>query len=189
MKTFNIVIVGVGGQGLITLAMIIAESAMKSGFDIKTSELHGLSQREGSVKVEVRFGSKVWSPLAPQGKADLVLALESQEALAGAYFADKNTSFLINQKQVPTLEKSISEKEILDNLKKISKNIELIPASKTCEKKFGSEAPAGIYLLGRALAKKLLPLSEKSIISAIKKILPKKHWNLNLKTLKLANSL
>ena len=56
---FNIVIVGTGGQGLITLLQIIAEAALASGFDVKTSELHGLSQRGGSVEVHIRFGKKV----------------------------------------------------------------------------------------------------------------------------------
>ena len=66
---FNIVIVGTGGQGLITLLQIVAEAALRVGLDIRTSELHGLSQRGGSVEVHIRFGKKIYSPLIAQGKA------------------------------------------------------------------------------------------------------------------------
>ena len=78
---FNIVIVGTGGQGLITLLQVLAEAAVFSGLDIKTSELHGLSQRGGSVEVHIRFGKKIYSPLVAQGEADLVIALEMQESV------------------------------------------------------------------------------------------------------------
>ena len=93
---FNIVIVGTGGQGLITLLQIIAEAALASGFDVKTSELHGLSQRGGSVEVHIRFGKKIYSPMVPQGKADLIVALEMQESLKASYFANRKTTFLIS---------------------------------------------------------------------------------------------
>jgi indolepyruvate ferredoxin oxidoreductase beta subunit len=79
MKTgkqeFNMIINGVGGQGLITLLKIISEAALVEGKDIRTSELHGLSQRGGSVEVYIRFGKKIWSPLVEKGKADLILSL------------------------------------------------------------------------------------------------------------------
>ena len=94
LDQFNIVIVGTGGQGLITLLQIIAEAALDSGLDIKTSELHGLSQRGGSVEVHIRFGKKVYSPMVPQGKADLIIALEMQEALKASFFAGPKTTFL-----------------------------------------------------------------------------------------------
>ncbi len=182
---FNIIISGVGGQGLISLAKIIAQAAFESGFDVKTSELHGLSQRGGSVKTEIRFGKKIYSPLVSQGKADLIISLEEQEALAGIYYANKQTNFLINQLQTPTLGKSVSEKEILTALKKFSKNIYLVPAKKICQKEIGSGQTAGVFLLGLAMAKKILPLPEKSVIKAIKKVLPEKYWQMNQKALLL----
>ena len=95
--TYNIIITGVGGQGLITLLQVIGQAALQEGYDVKTSELHGLSQRGGSVSVHIRFGRQIFSPIIAQGQADLVLALEMQEALAGAEFASKKTAFLVNQ--------------------------------------------------------------------------------------------
>lgn len=185
-NVFNIIIAGVGGQGLITLALIIAQAAKEAGFDIKTSELHGLSQREGSVKVEVRFGKKVYSPLVPQGKADLIICLESQEALSAAYYASGGTTFLINQYQSPIFGGGISEKEAVKNIKKISSNIRLLPATKVCREKLNNEMPAGVLLLGYAAKNSLIPLEPASIEKALKKVLPKKHWQTNLKALELA---
>jgi len=188
MVEFNLIINGVGGQGLITLLRIISLAAQKEGYDIKTSELHGLSQRGGSVEVHIRFGKKIYSPLVSQGKADLVISLELQESLNGLHYSSSKTTFLINQYKTPTFTRDLSEKEILEALKKISKNLFLIPASEICQKELGSEVVAGIYLLGLTFSKKLLPLKPNSITSAIKKIIPEKYRELNLKTFNLAKS-
>jgi len=188
VKEFNLIINGVGGQGLITLLRIISLAAQKEGYDIKTSELHGLSQRGGSVEVHIRFGKKIYSPLVSQGKADLVISLELQESLNGLHYSSSKTTFLINQYKTPTFTRDLSEKEILEALKKISKNLFLIPASEICQKELGSEVVAGIYLLGLTFSKKLLPLKSNSITSAIKKIIPEKYRELNLKTFNLAKS-
>ena len=78
------VIVGVGGQGLITLLQVISEAAISEGYDIKTSELHGLSQRGGSVEVHIRFGKKIYTPLVAKGKADAAISARIT-ALNGFY--------------------------------------------------------------------------------------------------------
>ena len=177
-KDFNIVIVGTGGQGLITLLQITAEAALASGFDVKTSELHGLSQRGGSVEVHIRFGKKIYSPLVSQGGADLIVALEMQESLKATYFASPKTTFLINKHIVPIpLQKTLSKEQILGALEKISKKIEVVEAS---------GVTAGVYLLSLASFKKLLPLKPQSILQAIKKVIPKQYLDLNLKTFELA---
>ena len=125
---FNILIVGTGGQGQITLLQILAEAGLREGYDIKTSELHGLSQRGGSVEVHLRLGKEIFSPLISQQRADLIFGLEMQECLKAAYYANSKTIFLINKYIVPILlQKPLSEKEILENLRKCSKEIILIP--------------------------------------------------------------
>jgi len=93
-KPFNIIITGVGGQGVITLTQIIAEAALIEGKDVKTSELHGLSQKGGSVQTHIRFGKKVYSPLIAEGKADLILSLEIIEGLRKINYANSKTNFL-----------------------------------------------------------------------------------------------
>jgi len=187
LDQFNIVIVGTGGQGLITLLQIIAEAAMNEGYDVKTSELHGLSQRGGSVEVHIRFGRKIYSPLVIQGKADLVLGLEMQECLKASFYANPRTFFLVNKHIVPIpLVKNLTKKEVFNNLKKISKNIFLVPAAEICQEKLGNSVVAGIYLISLAVFKKLIPLKPSSISKAIKKIIPEKYLELNLKAFNLA---
>ena len=184
---FNMLIVGTGGQGQITLLQILAEAALLEGYNIRTSELHGLSQRGGSVEAHLRFGQKIYSPLVSQGKADLILGLEMQEALRGIYFANQKTKFLLNKQIISIpLVKNLTETEILKNLKKIGEVI-LIPAAETCQKEFNTNVVAGIYLISLASFKNLIPLKPNSISKAIKKIIPEKYLELNLKTFKLAN--
>jgi len=186
-EQFNMMIVGTGGQGLITLLQIISEAAVLEGYDIKTSELHGLSQRGGSVEVHIRFGKKIFSPMVAQGKADLVLALEEQEALNGLYFSNPKTIFLINQFIVPIpLKKSLSEAEILLQLKKETKNIHLVPADKICQEKLGNSVVSGVYLISLAAFNNFMPLSSLSIQKAIKKLMPERYLELNLKAFELA---
>ncbi|PIP23605.1 MAG: indolepyruvate oxidoreductase [Candidatus Nealsonbacteria bacterium CG_4_10_14_0_2_um_filter_38_17] len=188
MKDFNILINGVGGQGLITLLKIISEAATIEGYDIRTSELHGLSQRGGSVEVHIRFGKEVYTPLVPQSKADLILSLETQEALNGIYYASPKTVFLANKYQTPTFAKDLKVEEILKNLEKVSKNIFLIPASDICQKELGTDVVSGVYLLGYAVLKKFLPLKPGSILEAMKKVVPEKYLDLNQKTIELVKT-
>ena len=186
-KDFNMIVVGTGGQGQITLLQIVARAALEEGYDVKTSELHGLSQRGGSVEVHLRFGRKIYSPLIPQGEADLILGLEMQECLNAVHFSNSKTTFLINKYIVPIpLQKSVPEKIILENLKKFTGNIILIPAAEICQKEFGTNVVSGIYLLSFASFKNLIPLKSNSIIKAVKKIVPKKYFELNQKTFELA---
>lgn len=192
IKDFNIIITGVGGQGLITLLKIITLAAQKEGYDLATSELHGLSQRGGSVEVHIRFGKEIFSPLVRQGGADLIISLEAQEALKSIYYASKiaETVFLVNNffTQIPGENKKFSGKEILKNLQKFSQKSVLINANQICQKELKNEVVAGIYLLGYAVFKKFLPLKSESIIAAIKKVIPENFVQLNIKALNLAKS-
>lgn len=186
-EQFNMMIVGTGGQGLITLLQIISEAAVSEGYNVRTSELHGLSQRGGSVEVHIRFGKKIYSPMVARGKAALILGLEEQEILNGVYFANQKTNFLINQFVIPIpLRKPLSEAEILNQLKKISKNIHLVQAEKICQEKLGNSVVSGIYLISFAAFKGLIPLKPLSIQKAIKKLIPEKYLELNLKAFELA---
>jgi len=181
------VIVGTGGQGLITLLQVLAEAALIEGLDVRTSELHGLSQRGGSVEVHIKLGKKVYSPLIPQGRADLILGLEMQEALRSYPLASSKTTFLVNKQIIAIpLVKNLTEGEVLKNLKKISKKVILVPASEICKKELGKEVVTGIYLISVAVFKNLIPLKPASILKAIKKIIPAKYLELNLKAFNLA---
>lgn len=78
-KVTNIVIAGLGGQGVIKASDIVAEVAFRAGLDVKKSEIHGMSQRGGSVSSDVRFGEEVYSPMVPPGEADYLLVLAPDE--------------------------------------------------------------------------------------------------------------
>ncbi|MDD4989862.1 MAG: indolepyruvate oxidoreductase subunit beta [Candidatus Pacebacteria bacterium] len=184
-KNFNIVITGVGGQGLITLLDVISQAAFNKGLDVKTSELHGLSQRGGSVSVYIRFGKKVYSPMVPKGKADLVLALEFQEALNAVEFANKNTVFVVNNFQTPTLAESASLKQVEENIRLATDKVFTSPFSATCEKELQNGVVVGVAMLGFALKKEFLALKKEEITEAIKQTMPDKFWDLNLKALDL----
>lgn len=190
LKTFNCVIVGTGGQGLITLLEILSAAAVKNGLDAKTSELHGLSQRGGSVEVHIKFGKQIFSPLVEANRADLVVGLEMQECLKAAYFAGPQTQYLINKVIVPIPGKTpLAEDEIIGDLQKFTKKIEVIDANAICQKELGTSVVSGIYLLCLAAFKGMIPLSPDSMLEAIKASVAPKHLELNVKTWELARGM
>ncbi len=189
-KPFNIVLVGVGGQGLITLTRILATAAMIEGFDVKTSELHGLSQRGGSIETHIRFGKNVFSPLVKQAGADLIISLEFQEAFKACYYGsrDNGAVFLINNQVIPIVadNKTVSMKQSPTELKKFSKRVIFLPAIKIVEKDVGNPVLTGVFLLSVAVFKNLIPLKQDSLLKAIKEVVPSKYFSLNKKTFYLA---
>lgn len=186
-KTFGVVIVGTGGQGLITLLEILSAAAVMQGLDAKTSELHGLSQRGGSVEVHIKFGKQVFSPLVGAQKADLIVGLEMQECLKAAYFSGPQTQYLINKTEVAIPGKPLlAEEEIIGNLKKFTKKIEVIDANGICQKELGTPAVAGVYLLCLAAFKEMIPLAPEVMLEAIKTAVAPKHLEVNVKAWELA---
>jgi indolepyruvate ferredoxin oxidoreductase, beta subunit len=186
-KTFNIIIAGVGGQGVITLLSIIDEAAFIEGCDVKSSELHGLSQRGGAVEAHLRFGKKVYSPLIKNGLTDLVIGLESAEALRAFSHSGPETKFLVNDQFVP-FDSSLLKEEVQKKLQTLGKNLHFIQASEICNKELQNEVVSSIYLLGYAIHKNLLPLKEESVLRAIKNTVPEKYHDLNVKAFNLAKS-
>lgn len=79
LDTINVVFAGIGGQGVILASDLLTAAAFRSGFDVKKSELHGMSQRGGSVSSDVRFSTKVWSPMIPEGQADFLVSLAEDQ--------------------------------------------------------------------------------------------------------------
>lgn len=184
-KTFNLIINGVGGQGVITLLSLVDQAALIEGYDIKSSELHGLSQRGGSVETHVRFGKKVYSPLVANGKADLIISLEMLEALRETAKSGKQTVFLINDFVSP-FQGSLSKEEIKKHFSELKNKTYVVPASDICKEKLQNEVVSTIYLLGYAVSKNLIPLKKESVIEAIKQIVPEKYRELNINAFNLA---
>lgn len=197
-EIFNLVITGVGGQGIITLLQIISRACLISDFDVKTSELHGLSQRGGSVEVHARFALKkqekegnkniVFSPLVRQGGADLILSLDSQEAQGACYYASqKQTIFAINDFLAPMIgEKPLPKNDIMEGIKGFTKEIFVVPASLLCQKELGKDVTAGVFLLSFASFRGLLPFSPAKILEVIEEEIPSKYLKLNKDAFNLA---
>lgn len=99
-KMVNVLIVGVGGQGVVLASNILCEVALQAGFDVKKSEIHGMSQRGGVVTSHIRFGEKVYSPLVANGQADALLAFEAAEALRWAHELNREGKLIVSTQRI-----------------------------------------------------------------------------------------
>jgi len=189
MKEFNMIVTGVGGQGALTLGIIIAEAAMKQGYDVRTTELHGLAQRGGSIPIHIRFGEKMYTPLVLEGEADLIMALEPLEALRTTYFGSKKhkTTFVIDNYKIPPItvssfgEKYPSIDEIVNHIKPFSDKVIILNASDSVKKEMGSILTSNIFMLGYVVSQNLMPIKEKFILESIKENVPEKYFEVNKK--------
>lgn len=177
-KTFNLIITGYGGQGILTLAEIIAKAALKQGYEAKEAELHGLAQRGGSLDCHVRFGKTIYSPLVMRGNADLIISLEALEALRACYWASKKTALVINSK---AFNSPLSLKQITSKIKPITANIYSVDADPIVKKLTGDITASNVFMLGYAIQKNLLPLKKEFVWKAITERLHKRFWQENKK--------
>jgi len=99
----NILLVGVGGQGTILASKILSEGLTQAGYDVKMSEIHGMSQRGGNVSTQIRFGEKVYSPIVGKGEADVIVAFEKMEALRWIEYLKEGGKMVINDFEIPSV--------------------------------------------------------------------------------------
>jgi len=153
----NILIVGVGGQGVVLASQILSEVALQAGYDVKKSEVHGMSQRGGVVTSHVRIGKKVHSPLIPNGAADVILAFERAEALRWAHELKSGGSLIVNNhKIIPPIAvdpRYVYPEDALQRLEERIENLHVVDAARISEK-LGNPRLANTVLLG-ALSKTL----------------------------------
>ena len=98
--TTNIMIVGVGGQGTLLASRILGNTVINEGFDVKVSEVHGMSQRGGSVVTYVKYGEEVFSPVIDKGQADIILAFEKLEAYRAMPYLKKGGKMIVNVQEI-----------------------------------------------------------------------------------------
>ena len=148
----NVLLVGVGGQGILLASEILAKVAFEEGYDVKKSEVHGMAQRGGSVSSEVRFGGTIYSPLIRKGGADFLLALEKLEALRFVDYLRKEGVLILNDLEISPLMVSIGEQQypedILFHLKKRTSRIIKIEATKIAQTA-GNSKTFNLVLLGK----------------------------------------
>lgn len=184
MQKMNIMIVGVGGQGTLLASRVIGNAGIASGFDVKVSEVHGMSQRGGSVVTYVRFGDKVASPLIDRGDADLVLAFEKLEALRFLDYLKPNVTMIVNEQQIdPMPVISGAEKYpdgIIELLNKSNINAVTLDAEKIA-RECGSIRAVNIVLIGVLAGMGILDVKPEVWRESVKNCVPQKVLDINLK--------
>lgn len=149
--TKSILLVGVGGQGTILASKILTTGLMEAGYDVKMSEIHGMSQRGGSVSSQVRYGEKVYSPVIEKGSADIVVAFEKMEALRNLDYLREGGTLVVNDEEIPSQSVVIGEEEypadVLGEIQKHAKNVKVVDAS-SMARGLGNEKAANMVLLG-----------------------------------------
>jgi len=181
----DIILSGVGGQGILTIAAIIGNAALRKGLFIKQSEVHGMSQRGGDVQANLRISSKpVLSDLIPEGKADLIISVEPMEALRYVHMLDKENGWLITStnplKNIPDYP---DMDDILNEIKNLPRYV-VLDAEKIA-KDIGSAKAANIVVLGASAP--FVDLEYDVLEDSIKEIFARKGddiVNMNLKALK-----
>lgn len=190
-KTHDILFAGVGGQGVLLAAEITALAAVHSGYDVKQTEVHGVSQRGGSVETHVRFGAKVWSPIVTPGKTDVVVGLEKLEALRFAHYAHPTTGvILVNDHEIiPGSVKDADEiypHDAIERMRRIGCVVLPMEASRIA-RDLGDGRMANVVMLG-AMAS-FLPIIEEVWIETLNRRLPKKYREPNLKAFTAGHAL
>lgn len=180
---WSIVFSGVGGQGVLLAAEIAAIAAVSAGYDVKQTEVHGVSQRGGSVESQVRFGSKVWSPIVTPGQADIVVGLEELEGLRAAHYTHATQgTIVINELRIMPASIDDAENKYPQDTKHFlsEKGYQVISilASKTA-KDLGDGRMANVVMLGAI--SRLLPIDDETWISTLKGRIPEKYREPNLK--------
>lgn len=180
MNTKNIMIVGVGGQGTLLASKLLGKLLLGKGYDVKVSEVHGMSQRGGSVVTYVRYGEKVYSPVIDKGEADVIVSFEMLEAARWVEYLKKDGVIVTNTQQVnpmPVITGAMEYPADLENkIKAKGLKLDAIDALALAEKA-GSSKAVNIVLMGRL--SKLFDFTEQEWISAIEQSVPEKFLELN----------
>ena len=186
----DIVIVGVGGQGILLASSILSETALYSGYDVKANEIHGMAQRGGSVISQIRFGEKVYSPLVKSGDADILIGLEQLEAMRGLKYCNKETRAIVNTRKImPVTVSSGNEKyseNIEQDLKEKLNHVYIIDAEKLALE-VGNIKTENVIMLGAA--SNFLPFDINSYENSIKKLVKPQYIDVNLKAFHRGRSL
>jgi indolepyruvate ferredoxin oxidoreductase beta subunit len=182
---------GVGGQGVLTASEILSDALIDEGYDVKKAEVHGMSQRGGSVNSHLRYGEKVYSPLIEEGSADLIFSFEVLETIRFSKFLKENGKLVVNNMKIIPNSVYFSDVKYPKNPDKILKevfkdNIYLFDAFKIA-KDIGNAKFANVVMLGAI--SKIMGISDKSMEKAIENRVPPKTIEGNLKAFRQGKEL
>ncbi|MFP4559632.1 MAG: indolepyruvate ferredoxin oxidoreductase subunit beta [Archaeoglobaceae archaeon] len=188
LNKFNVLLVGIGGQGIITSAMILGEAALNADINVLGAETHGMAQRGGSVEVHIRMG-KVYAPLIPVGGADTVVALEPVEALRFSRYAREGTKVILNTRSTVPLSVSMegleypSIEEITEMLEDLGCEVHSFDATGIAERVAKAQA-TNVVMLGALSRSVELPFDINGLEEGLKNVLPQKLHQMNIKALR-----
>ena len=184
METKNVMIVGVGGQGSLLASKLLGRLLLSKGYDIKVSEVHGMSQRGGSVVTYVRFGDKVYSPVIDKGQADFIVSFEELEAARWTEYLKPGGKIILNTQQIAPMPVIIGAAEYPQDLlaEMKAKGLDAIDALSLAEAA-GSSKAVNIVLMGRL--SKYFDIPAQEWLAAIEASVPAKFLELNKKAFQL----
>ena len=186
METKNVMIVGVGGQGSLLASKLLGRLLLSKGYDIKVSEVHGMSQRGGSVVTYVRYGDKVYSPVIDKGEADYIVSFELLEAARWTEFLKPGGKIITNTQQVNPMPVIIGAAEypenLLDKMKAAGLDVDALDALSLAEEA-GSSKAVNLVLMGRL--SKYFDISADEWLAAIEASVPAKFLEMNKKAFSL----
>lgn len=186
----NILLVGVGGQGILLASEILSEAFMLAGFDVKKSEIHGMSQRGGSVVSHVRYGKEVHSPIVPEGEGDILFGFEILETYRSLPLLKKGGTVVANDLRIPPPAVLLGQETYPADLpEKIAAQFPdfLLMDGQKLAAEAGNVRAANTVLLG-AVSKRL-DIADKCWQKALKKMVPAKALDVNIKAFQLGRSL
>ncbi|MHB8070968.1 MAG: indolepyruvate oxidoreductase subunit beta [Candidatus Cryosericum sp.] len=187
MSVLNVFFAGVGGQGIITGATIIARAAISAGQSAVMSEVHGMAQRGGSVVCELRLG-EVLSPMIPEGKVDLVIGFEPVETVRALSKANRRTVVVTEVRPIVPVSVSMGGtpyppvEDLLGYLRSQVARVYAVPATALAEE-MGLPQAANVVLLGAVMGTGVIPLDLAVIRAALAAAVPPKALDVNLKAL------
>ena len=188
-NTKNIMIVGVGGQGSLLASKLLGKLLYNEGYDVKVSEVHGMSQRGGSVVTYVRYGDKVYSPIIDKGEADFIVSFEKLEALRYASYLKKGGKIIVNTQQIDPMPVITGAAEYptdcLENLAALGVDVDAIDAL-TPALEAGSSKATNIVLMGRL--SKSLDIDKEKWLSALRESVAPKFVEMNVKAFELGRN-
>ncbi|MBE5825719.1 MAG: indolepyruvate oxidoreductase subunit beta [Butyrivibrio sp.] len=189
METKNIMIVGVGGQGSLLASKLLGHLLLSQGYDVKVSEVHGMSQRGGSVVTYVRYGDKVFSPVIDKGEADYIVSFELLEAARWLPFLKKDGQIVTNTQQIdpmPVITGAAEYPEnLVEKLKASGAKVDALDCLSLAEEA-GSSKAVNIVLLGRL--SHYFDLPEEAWMKSLEANVPAKFLDMNKKAFELGKN-
>ena len=182
METKNIMIVGVGGQGALLASKTLRQVLLDAGYDVKVSEVHGMSQRGGSVVTYVRYGDKVYSPIIDKGEADFIVSFEMLEAARYVDYLKKDGQIVVNTQQIDPMPVITGAAKYPENLEKTMQAAGIKVDAVDClslAEQAGTAKSVNIVLMGRL--SRYMDFAEEAWIKAIEKLVKPQFLEMNKK--------